>query len=398
LPVLFTALLSAQERTFDLKDYRIGVTVTPPPQFGGESPQVTFHVRCTPTGRESTIVVANYTQAVDSVFLPEPGKLVAIGELDVGSRIISVMDLRASRLVDTVWAWQPSVSHNLRNVAYGFRIPPHGLPLFRSAVLLLYDFRPAPEAIPHGRSVFPEEKGFILYPRRNRVEGKYELPSERPRVFCSPIAWSGDDDRIAVVDANEGVIDAVIVSIAKGPTEPLVTKWSVDATLFLKDAYKGVLPEEYRHMGTLPISQLQFANGGSALEMTSIDAGPFARKTVRLSLADGSEAVVSAPPPPQAHVEVPPNTPFIRVGGAVQDGALLHKVEPAYQGEKGGVEFEALIGPDGRVRKVVPLHGPAALVGPAEKAVMQWVYRPTLLNGRPVAVVTTVEVSFRAQK
>jgi outer membrane biosynthesis protein TonB len=30
----------------------------------------------------------------------------------------------------------------------------------------------------------------------------------------------------------------------------------------------------------------------------------------------------------------------------------------------------------------------------AMKAVQDWVYRPTMLNGEPVEVVTTVEVNF----
>ena len=30
------------------------------------------------------------------------------------------------------------------------------------------------------------------------------------------------------------------------------------------------------------------------------------------------------------------------------------------------------------------------------EAVKQWVYQPTLLNGEPVEVVTTVEVNFAA--
>ena len=44
---------------------------------------------------------------------------------------------------------------------------------------------------------------------------------------------------------------------------------------------------------------------------------------------------------------------------------------------------------DARVVKSVPLLDQAAL-----DAVRQWQYRPTLLNGVPTAVVTTVTVKF----
>ena len=34
------------------------------------------------------------------------------------------------------------------------------------------------------------------------------------------------------------------------------------------------------------------------------------------------------------------------------------------------------------------------LVESARQAVMQWLYKPTLLNGQPVEVVTQIEVGF----
>jgi len=37
---------------------------------------------------------------------------------------------------------------------------------------------------------------------------------------------------------------------------------------------------------------------------------------------------------------------------------------------------------------------PPLLVPPALDAVRQWVYKPTLLNGNPVEVVTVVDVNF----
>jgi len=38
--------------------------------------------------------------------------------------------------------------------------------------------------------------------------------------------------------------------------------------------------------------------------------------------------------------------------------------------------------------------GPTELIRSASDAVQQWVYRPTLLNGEPVSVLTTVDVNY----
>jgi hypothetical protein len=38
--------------------------------------------------------------------------------------------------------------------------------------------------------------------------------------------------------------------------------------------------------------------------------------------------------------------------------------------------------------------GPPELIHSATDAVSQWVYKPTLLNGEPVSVLTTVDVNY----
>ena len=61
---------------------------------------------------------------------------------------------------------------------------------------------------------------------------------------------------------------------------------------------------------------------------------------------------------------------------------------------QGVVIIEATIGPtgavqDARILRSIPLLDAAAL-----EAVRQWEYRPTLLNGVPVAVLMTITVNF----
>ena len=112
--------------------------------------------------------------------------------------------------------------------------------------------------------------------------------------------------------------------------------------------------------------------------------------------------IVSVPIP---HPPLPPSSGSfgverIRVGGNVQQFNLIHRVDPVYpplarQARiQGTVRFTAIIGVDGMVLNLQLVSGHPLLVESARQAVMQWLYKPTLLNGRPVEVVTQIDVVF----
>ena len=61
---------------------------------------------------------------------------------------------------------------------------------------------------------------------------------------------------------------------------------------------------------------------------------------------------------------------------------------------QGSVILEAIIDREGRVENLKVLSGHPLLVPAAFEAVQQWRYRPTLLNGQPVEVLTQVTVNF----
>jgi protein TonB len=90
----------------------------------------------------------------------------------------------------------------------------------------------------------------------------------------------------------------------------------------------------------------------------------------------------------------------IRVGGNVQQANLTHQVAPVYPADakrdriQGTVKLEVTIDSDGHVQSVSVLEGPQELVQSAVDAVSQWTYKPTLLNGQPVNVITTVDVNY----
>lgn len=100
-----------------------------------------------------------------------------------------------------------------------------------------------------------------------------------------------------------------------------------------------------------------------------------------------------APPPPASRTR-------IEVGGEVQEAKLIHQVMPEYPSLaktariEGTVVLSAIVAPDGRVKDLHLISGPPMLVDAAQRAVKQWVYRPTYLNGNPVEVITRIVVKF----
>ena len=91
---------------------------------------------------------------------------------------------------------------------------------------------------------------------------------------------------------------------------------------------------------------------------------------------------------------------IVRRGGEVQHANLVHQVKPLYPQPaiimrvQGTVILEAIIDREGRVENLKVLSGHPLLIAAAFEAVQQWRYRPTLLNGQPVEVLTQVTVNF----
>jgi TonB family protein len=111
------------------------------------------------------------------------------------------------------------------------------------------------------------------------------------------------------------------------------------------------------------------------------------------------------PPPPPAgyHPANVAETPQrITIGSNIQQMNLVRHVYPFYPpearqaGVSGVVRLNVVIARDGTVANIEVAAGPPLLAQAAIDAVRQWVYRPTLLNGVPVEVATTVEVNFAA--
>lgn len=61
---------------------------------------------------------------------------------------------------------------------------------------------------------------------------------------------------------------------------------------------------------------------------------------------------------------------------------------------QGTVRYNVLIAKDGSIRLMELVNGHPLPVEAAPPAVQQWQYAPTLLNGEPVEVITSIDVNF----
>ena len=102
----------------------------------------------------------------------------------------------------------------------------------------------------------------------------------------------------------------------------------------------------------------------------------------------------AAPPPPPPH----------RIGADVAQANLSSKVAPAYPElaraarVQDYVALQATIDKEGNIVDLKILHGHPLLNDAAIEAVKRWRYRPMLLNGQPIEVVTTITVNFSFQE
>lgn len=92
----------------------------------------------------------------------------------------------------------------------------------------------------------------------------------------------------------------------------------------------------------------------------------------------------------------------VRIGGEVQAPKIIEKVQPVYPekaktaGIEGTVFLHAIISKDGNPYSLRVMNNQIDpdLARAAVEAVSKWRYRPTLLNGEPVEVDTTIMVNF----
>lgn len=98
----------------------------------------------------------------------------------------------------------------------------------------------------------------------------------------------------------------------------------------------------------------------------------------------------------------PVNSAPLKVSSAALTDRLIRRLDPQYpeiarrSGLSGAVRLRLEIGTDGKVKSATVLEGAPVLAVAARDAVMQWRYRPYVVENRPVAIETEIIVRFTA--
>jgi TonB family protein len=127
------------------------------------------------------------------------------------------------------------------------------------------------------------------------------------------------------------------------------------------------------------------------------------KRKVLTATVDTIEGLAPNPPAlvPSPQAMVLDETQHVAVKPDVMQAQLTRQVRPYYpidassRSTQGTVVLKAVIGADGRVKEMHAVDAPSdSLEAAAIWAVSQWEYQPYLLNGEPVTVDTTIDVSF----
>ena len=137
----------------------------------------------------------------------------------------------------------------------------------------------------------------------------------------------------------------------------------------------------------------------------SLDAGRDFSESFTLQVGAITEHVMVVPENATKSVPVektPGNASRLSVGGNIQAAKLITKPQPVYPesagsaGVSGTVILHAVIGMEGKPLSLRVMNSQVDpdLARSAVEAVSQWRYTPTLLNGEPIEVDTTIMVNF----
>jgi periplasmic protein TonB len=150
----------------------------------------------------------------------------------------------------------------------------------------------------------------------------------------------------------------------------------------------------------VPPGEKRLPGRNSAEGAAPPEAGP-------MVIADASRGLPDTLPPtakPPAPPSPPPAKPSVPAGGRLEQAQLIKRVVPEYpalarqRAVLGMVRLEAFIDEHGDVQSVKILSGDVVLAAAAKTAVQAWKYRPAMLNGKPIAMKTEVDIVFGDRK
>ncbi len=245
-----------------------------------------------------------------------------------------------------------------------------------------------------GVSFFSDERGLIDQGKNIGCPEQSSATAGSASV-SPPTTQSDQTGSISgeVVDASGARVPRAMVSAINEQTDRKQTTTANDAGEF---SFSSLPPGRYRVEAV--------SVGFAVYRGKEFELGSGASARLQVILQPGSvmqSIVVTAKGTPQA-IRVSDSAPKrIRVGGNVEAAKMIYAPKPQYpesaraKGIDGVVMLQAVIATDGVPLSLSVLSSPdPELSSAAMDAVRQWRYQPTLLNGVPVEVVTTIAVRF----
>ncbi len=291
--ILVMAAVSLGAR--ELKKVSSGGIVVVVADADGESgpPRVTLQHSGNPEA--VTIQLTNHTEVVNDIRFLDSRRVLVRGKLSRQGidDVLTVVDAVSAKIVDTIWAREAAFSPDGRLVAYKFRTP-DTVPEELQTALVVYDLTAPPplNTIQPGNYANPSERGIVIYPDDNRAAQRYwlvldqseKLSSGRPvRSFVSPIGWSQDSRRLAVVEQQLGKEHIVAIDISRGLRQPVVVLEPIAREVFLEPRFLTSLPQEYADSYPA-FRELRFDQDGQSITFWGL--GPFVEKSVAVSVPE----------------------------------------------------------------------------------------------------------------
>ncbi|HET8547370.1 MAG TPA: M56 family metallopeptidase [Bryobacteraceae bacterium] len=194
-----------------------------------------------------------------------------------------------------------------------------------------------------------------------------------------------------------GVIGGIVGSRSVTPSSPMAASPArIEIAPGFSEAVRSVLEPKLRPFEGQALT--------SDVTRRILETVASVTPAARVRIADDGKVLVAQTDEPVMRVEsagpLAGTSRQVRIGGAVQATKLTNYTSPEYpplarQARiQGTVRFNVVINKDGTVASMTLAGGHPLLVPAAQESVRQYIYQPTLLNGEPVEVVTTVDVNF----
>jgi TonB family protein len=164
-----------------------------------------------------------------------------------------------------------------------------------------------------------------------------------------------------------------------------------DLPQLLREPFSAIKPEEGKILNVVALPQIKL-NG---LPQLSNARTPALFNLPEMKL---NEAENDLPPPPPKPVPAP------RISMGVSGGEVLVKAQPIYPqiarqiNASGEVQVEITVDEKGRVVEAKAIKGHPVLRSAAVAAAKKWVFRPTMLDGKPVKQKGTLTFVFNSPR